>query len=90
MGDGELSAAVRFRFVPMSIREHFNNRAISAADDTGSGGFNIWGNSFPAGHLPEAGSRTEVSGVPFDFPAPTQAGDNVRCAGQLIELTATE
>lgn len=84
--DGRLSAAVRYRYVPISLDEHFNNRAISPADDTGTGAFNVWGNSFPAGHLPAPGSRVSVSGVPFDFPAPTGTGDNVRCSGQLIAL----
>lgn len=88
MSDGGLSAEARFRFLPMPIGEHFNNWAISPADDTSVGGFNVWGNSFPAGHLPTPGSRTSVSGVPFDFPSPTGAGDNVRCSGQLIELPA--
>jgi hypothetical protein len=84
--DDGLSTAVRFRYVPMPLGEHFNNRAISPANDTSTGGFNVWGNSFPAAHLPAPGSRTSVSGVPFDFPAATRAGDNVRCCGQLIEL----
>lgn len=86
MSDGGLNAAARFRFLPMPIGEHFNNWAISPAEDTSVGAFNVWGNSFPAGHLPAPGSRTSVSGIPFDFPSPTDAGDNVRCAGQFIEL----
>ncbi len=68
----------------MPIGEHFNNRAISPTEETGSGRFNVWGNSFPAGHLPEPGSRIEVAGIPFDFPAPVVDGDNIRCAGQVI------
>jgi hypothetical protein len=74
----------RFEYVPMPIGKHFNNCAISPEQETGAGRFNIWGNSFPAGQLPDPGSRVEVAGVPFDFPAPTAAGDNIRCAGQLI------
>jgi hypothetical protein len=74
----------RFTYVPMPIGGHFNNRAISEAAETDSGRFNVWGNSFPAGHLPKPSSRIEVAGVPFDFPAPTAAGDNIRCAGQVI------
>jgi len=86
MGDGGLSAPAPTRFVPIPISGHFNNKAISSANDTGSAGFNVWGNSFPAGHLPAPGSRIEVAGIPFDFPAPTESGDNVRCGGQLVEL----
>ncbi len=75
---------VTFTYLPMPIGEHFNNRAISSASDTSAGRFNVWGNSFPAGHLPAPGSRIEVAKIPFDFPAPTPAGDNIRCAGQMI------
>ena len=76
--------SARFTYVPMPIGEHFNNRAISPAQESGAGRFNVWGNSFPAGQLPEPGSRVEVAGVPFDFPAVAAGGDNIRCDGQLI------
>lgn len=86
MGATELSASVTLRFLPVLLAEHFNNLAISPASDTSSAGFNVWGNSYPAAHLPAPGSRTSVAGVPFDFPERGLGGDNVRCAGQLIPL----
>lgn len=81
-----LASAATVRFVPVAISGHCNNQAISAADDTRSGAFNVWGNSFPAAQLPVPGSRVQVGGVPFDFPAPGPDGDNVRCCGQLITV----
>ena len=86
MDDGDLSAPAPTRFLPVPIFGYFNNKAISSADDTGAAGFNVWGNTFPAGQLPAPGSRVDVAGIPFDFPAPTSAGDNVRCDGQLVDL----
>jgi len=81
-----LTSAATVRFVPVGLSGHCNNRAISAADDTRSGQFNVWGNSYPAAHLPDPGSRVQVAGVPFDFPARGPGGDNARCCGQLITL----
>jgi hypothetical protein len=82
----QLTVSATVRFVPLAIWRHCNNQAISSADDTRSGEFNVWGNSFPAEHLPEPGSRIQVGGVPFDFAAPGRGGDNVRCRGQLITV----
>ncbi len=86
MGAGELSATVTISFLPVLLGEHFNNQACSSASATGAGAFNVWGNSYPAAALPGPGSRITVGGVPFDFPAPSAAGDNVRCAGQFVAV----
>jgi hypothetical protein len=48
--------SARLTYVPMPIGEHFNNRAISPAQESGAGRFNVWGNSFPAGQLPAPGN----------------------------------
>ncbi|MEU3756568.1 hypothetical protein AB0H17_28030 [Streptomyces olivoreticuli] len=65
-----------------------NNTGITTEDRLSDGAFNIWGNTFPAEELP-AGGEITVDGIPFRFPAPAAgAPDNVRCAGQLLELPA--
>lgn len=81
-----LTVAATIGYVPVPISGLSNNQAISAASATGDGHFNVWGNSFPAEHLPPAGSQVEVAGIPFDFPAGGPGGDNIRCAGQLVAL----
>jgi hypothetical protein len=62
---------------------------IEPARRPGTGGFNIWRNTFPAEELPRGGSAVNVAGVPFRFPA-AEAGqpDNIRCRGQRIPLPA--
>ncbi|GII85571.1 hypothetical protein Ssi03_35610 [Sphaerisporangium siamense] len=85
-GSPPLSVVTRTTLLPVDLAAHWNNRGISAADDRGSGGFNVWRNSFPAEYLPPRGARVEVAGVPFRFGGPSAAGDNVRCAGQYVEL----
>lgn len=70
----------------MDLSAYWNNRAVSDTDGLGSGAFNIWRNSFPAEHLPGPGEKLVVGGVPFVFPRPTSAGDNLRCAGQYVPL----
>ncbi len=62
-----------------------NNIAVSPASDTGSGNFNVWGNSFAAEHLPTG--PVVVHGVPFELPAfASGRPDNVRCDGQYIAV----
>lgn len=72
----------------VDISGHRNNTAISAATETSAGKFNVWGNSFAAEYLPESRSRVQVDGVPFDFPPVCDGPDNIRCAGQFIEVPA--
>src|SRR6516225_8709872 len=84
--DTVLSAAAAIIFHPVSLAAHYNNRAISAAGDTKAGSFNVWGNSFPAEHLPQPGARIDVGGVPFVFAEPGTGGDNLRCGGQFLPL----
>ncbi len=72
----------------VDLAEYRNNTGISTAVDTGAGGFNVWGNSFAAEHLPAGGALVEVDGVPFRFPPVGLGPDNVRCAGQFIEVAA--
>lgn len=73
---------------PIDIRPYFDNRGITKSSELADGDFNIWFNSFPAEELPAAGSRIDVGEVPFLFPYPREEGmDNLRCAGQHIELT---
>lgn len=81
-----VAAALTFRAVDLS--DHFNNRGASPAGDTAAGEFNIWGNSFPAEHLPAPGTWRYVDGVPFIRSAPNPLGDNVRCAGQYLPVPA--
>lgn len=70
--------------IPVPLDEHLNNTGATSSRDTGSGAFNVWGNSFAAEHLPPPGPIV-VDGVRFDFPAVgTGEPDNVRCGGQLV------
>jgi hypothetical protein len=72
--------------LPVPLAAHLNNVGVTSKRDTGSGAFNVWGNSFAAEHLPGAGPVV-VDGVSFDYPAVgTGEPDNVRCAGQLVEV----
>jgi hypothetical protein len=71
---------------PITLTRHLNNVGISPADRTSAGEFNVWGNSFPAEHLPSA-RRVTVYGVPFEFPDSSRSvPDNIRCAGQFIDV----
>jgi hypothetical protein len=69
----------------VDLSRYFNNRGITRHDDLSGGAFNIWGNTFPAEELP-GGPRISSGGLPFRFPAHGPAGDNLRCAGQLLDL----
>ena len=71
---------------PVDISGHRNNTAISAATGTKAGAFNVWGNSFAAEYLPAGESLVHVAGVPFRFPPVCDGPDNVRCAGQFVEV----
>jgi hypothetical protein len=74
------------RDLVVSLDEHLNNNGATSSRNTGSGAFNVWGNSFAAEHLPPPGPVV-VDGVGFDFPAVgTGEPDNVRCAGQLVAV----
>ncbi|WP_256105078.1 hypothetical protein [Streptomyces sp. ODS05-4] len=65
----------------------FDNIGASRAAATSTGAFNVWRNSFSAEHLPEPGTTVTVDEVPFLVPPFGTGGpDNVRCAGQLLEV----
>lgn len=77
------------RYIPVSIRNHFNNIGTSPVTCTLPGHLNVWGNSLAAEELPAGGNLITVHGIPFDFPLVGQAAvDNVRCAGQYVPLPA--
>lgn len=78
----------RTTFAAVDLAGQADNRSLSSAENTGAGGFNVWGNSFPAEHLPDPGSTVTVGGVPFVFgTAPgSSGGDNIRCAGQFVDV----
>ncbi|ADB33174.1 hypothetical protein Kfla_4127 [Kribbella flavida DSM 17836] len=73
---------------PVDLAPHRNNVGSTPASGTRNGAFNIWGNSFPAEELPPPG-LCAVDQVVYDFP-PTEPGtaDNVRAAGQFVEVPA--
>jgi hypothetical protein len=81
-----ISQASTATFRPVDLADHLNNQGVSAPDDTRSGSFNVWGNSFPADHLPAPGARVTQAGVPFVLPDRHPDGDNVRCAGQFLTV----
>nr|AGS49850.1 hypothetical protein [uncultured bacterium esnapd17] len=72
-------------YFTVDLSGHLDNIGLTMPDQLAAGALNVWGNSLPAGALP-AGA-VEVGGVPFV----TAGGDgsrpdNVRCAGQLLDL----
>jgi hypothetical protein len=73
----------------LDLAPHLNNVGATLATGTAAGRLNVWGNSFAAEHLPPGGSEVVVDGVPFRLP-PLGSGDadNVRCAGQMIDVPA--
>jgi hypothetical protein len=73
---------------PIDISSHRNNTGITAASETGEGAFNVWGNSYAAEYLPAGKSLVDVDGVPYEFPPVCSGPDNVRCAGQFVEVSA--
>ena len=76
--------------VPVPLSTHVDNVGTSQAAATAAGRFNVWGNSFAAERLPAPG-RVEVGGVSFEFPrVGTGRPDNVRCAGQYVEVPRGE
>ena len=87
MADVVVYPGTAARCAPVDLAAHRNNTGISPAADTGTGAFNVWGNSFAAERLPAAGA-VEVAGVPFDFPPVGRGPDNVRCAGQYLQVPA--
>jgi hypothetical protein len=74
-------------YVLVDLSGAFDNDAISFAHNPGDGGFNVWGNTFPAEWLPDSGSLVDVGGIPFRFP-PKEDGlaNSVVCDGQLVEV----
>src|SRR5258705_1704018 len=85
-----LSVELTTTYLPVNLAEHVDNRAISPAGDTAAGAFNVWGNSFPAEHLPPPGALVRAHGVPFRLAPAHPRGDNVRCAGQFVAVPAAE
>ncbi len=66
-----------------------NNQGITRADSLDQGAFNVWGNSFSASAVPPPGTRIDNDSVPFIFPVAAGDGpDNIRCAGQYLEVPA--
>jgi hypothetical protein len=73
----------------IDLSSHLDNVGTSTAGDTAAGRFNVWGNSFAAEDLPAAGADVLVGAVPFRMPPVGSSGpDNVRCAGQFVEVPA--
>ncbi|GAA3463947.1 hypothetical protein ACFFSW_05880 [Saccharothrix longispora] len=72
---------------PLPLSEHFDNTGLTTVDALDAGGFNLWGNTFPAHDLPAPGGTSTTGGVPFAFPARAPDGrDNLRCRGQRIAV----
>ncbi|MFI5496369.1 hypothetical protein [Actinoplanes sp. NPDC051859] len=73
----------------IDLRSFFDNRGLQPPETAGDYGFNVWSNTFPAEELPPPGTAVEVAGITFAFPtAPAPGGDNIRCRGQLVPVTA--
>jgi hypothetical protein len=77
-----------FWLVDLSM--HVNCVGIEPANRPGTGGFNIWGNTYPAEQLPPPGTIVGTADVPFLFGADRPGSpDNVRCRGQRVALPTT-
>ncbi|MEO6700612.1 MAG: hypothetical protein ABI140_12050 [Jatrophihabitantaceae bacterium] len=81
-----LTQARRLRLVDLAAQ--LNNVAITPAEQRKSGACNVWGNSFSAAQMPDQPTIT-VAGIEFrTWHLRDAEPDNIRCAGQLIELPA--
>lgn len=75
-------------FRRIELAAYRDNVAITHRDALSDGMANIWRNTFPAEELP-VGELVVVNRVPFAFPEVRRGvPDNVRCAGQYLELPA--
>jgi hypothetical protein len=68
----------------VDLRTLFNARAATYDYERHRGGFNAWGNSFPAEELP-FDKKALVGGVPFSL-ARSGEGDHLEAAGQVLDL----
>lgn len=65
----------------------FNNVAATPAAAVETGGFNVWGNSFAADHLPDGSGLVMVDGIEFALgPLNSAEPDNIRCYGQYVDV----
>jgi hypothetical protein len=83
------SASIEFRrthsLVMVDITPHLNNVAFTTRHTLHRGRLNVWGNSLPADAV--AGDRRTVGGVVFaGIRATGHEPDNIRCAGQYLDL----
>lgn len=75
--------------VVVDLQSHLNNIALTTQKTLQKGRLNVWGNSLPAEVLPTGGlqvGRVRFAGVRATGSTP----DNVRCAGQYVELPEME
>jgi len=73
----------------IDLASHLDNVGTSTVANTEVGSFNVWGNSYAGEDLPAPGSDVMIDAVRFRLPPLGGAGpDNVRCAGQYLELEA--
>jgi hypothetical protein len=83
-----LPAPARWRehaHLPVDLSALRDNIALTTPPTISAGALNVWGNSLPAVEVP--GSPTSAAGVPFVIsPGDGRHPDNVRAAGQLIDL----
>jgi hypothetical protein len=81
----------RGRFHLVELDGFANNDGISTLSNTADGGFNVWGNSYPAEELPASGSIATFARVPFRFPRKDDGcANNVVCIGQTITFAEGE
>jgi hypothetical protein len=74
--------------VTVDLTPYRNNIALTTDKTLHRGMLNVWGNSLPAEVLPHDGLT--VGGIPFrGVPGGGAEPDNVRCAGQYLELPRT-
>jgi hypothetical protein len=76
--------------VPVDLSAHADEKGVSEPRRwPTTGGFNVWGNTFPAEGIPvgDEGDIAEIEGIPFRMGSGGRA-DHLRCRGQLIEVPA--
>jgi hypothetical protein len=74
----------------IDLTDHLDNVGVSTAAGTEAGRFNVWGNSFAAEDLPAPGAEVSIDGVRFRMPPVGAGHDNVRCAGQYLDVESRD
>lgn len=84
--DGPVPEHLWKPFHTVDLSALLDNTSVTTESGKGNGRLNVWRNTIPAQHFPEAGSTTVVDGIPFSLDGADSPYDNVRCAGQYLTV----